>query len=70
MMPSVLRVSGRDIERNGVMTTPRALVSTCEVQPCALPAVFGERTKDGFKTWCRAHLPKDWLTPSNPYMGE
>ena len=54
-MPSVLRKSGPPIERNGVATTPRALVSTCEV--CGDPAPFGDNSSGKLLTWCAAHNP-------------
>jgi hypothetical protein len=55
MMPSVLRRSGPDIERNGIPTTPRALVSTCEI--CGNPAPFGDNSSGRLLTWCSEHSP-------------
>lgn len=55
MSPTVLRVSGRAIERNGVSTVPRAMVSTCEV--CGEPAPFGDNSSGKLLTWCRDHNP-------------
>lgn len=55
MSPSVLRRSGPDIDRNGLPTTPRALVSTCEV--CGEPAPFGDTSTGKLLTWCPQHKP-------------
>jgi len=55
MMPSILRRSGRDITRNGLPVTPRALISTCEV--CGDPAPFGDNASGKLLTWCRVHVP-------------
>lgn len=54
-MPTVLRVSGRPIERNGAMVTPRAMVSTCEV--CGEPAPYGDNSSGKLLTYCREHNP-------------
>lgn len=55
MSPSVLRRSGPDIERDGLMVTPRALVSSCEV--CGAPAPFGDTSSGKLLTWCSEHNP-------------
>lgn len=49
-MPSVLRISGPGFIRNGVLLTPRALVSTCET--CGADAPFGIRRGDKLLTYC------------------
>lgn len=49
-MPSVLRKSGHEFMRNGVLVTPRALVSTCET--CGADAPFGLRRGDKLLTYC------------------
>lgn len=59
MMPSVLRRTGRDIERNGVPVTPRGIVSTCEV--CGEPAPFGDNSSGKLLTWCRDHKPSQFM---------
>lgn len=53
MMPSILRRTGPDIERNGVPVTPRGIVSTCEV--CGEPAPFGLLSAGGYRSFCRVH---------------
>lgn len=57
MMPTVLRRSGRDIERNGAMVTPRAMVSTCDHEGCGKAAPFGDNSSGTYLTWCREHNP-------------
>lgn len=60
MMPSVLRVSGRAIERQGVVTIPRAIVSTCET--CGAPAAFGDNSSGSLLTWCNEHKPISFMS--------
>lgn len=50
MMPSVLRRSGPDFERDGVTVTPRALVSYCE--DCGSPAPFLISSGGKLRSWC------------------
>jgi hypothetical protein len=59
MMPSVLRRSGLDFIRNGSTVSPRAIVSTCEV--CGDPAAFGDNSTGAYLTWCREHLPSQFM---------
>lgn len=70
MSPTVLRVSGRAIERNGVSTVPRAMVSTCEVQGCADIACFGDSSGGKFETWCSVHVPPGFLPPTKDRAGQ
>lgn len=54
-MPSVLRRSGPDLERNGAMVTPRALISTCDHEGCGEAAPFGDNSSGKLLTYCRQH---------------
>jgi hypothetical protein len=56
-MPSVLRRSGPDIERNGSLVTPRALISTCDHEGCGEAAPFGDNSSGKLLSWCRTHNP-------------
>jgi hypothetical protein len=49
-MPSVLRRSGPDFERDGKLITPRALVSTCDT--CGADAAFSETIGGKLVSYC------------------
>lgn len=58
MSPTVLRVSGTPIDRNGIMVTPRAAIHSCET--CGIEgARHGFTDPDGKRRYyCNEHLPK------------
>lgn len=59
MSPSVLRRTGPDFEKDGQTVTPRALVSTCEVEGCERHAPFGFMVEGKYLTYCAEHKPSD-----------